>query len=79
MTVRELIKLLKACSPNDIVVMSSDPEGNSFAPLAFVDGVAYNFDGELEIGLRQLTDEDRKAGYCEDDVKAGTPCVVLWP
>ena len=80
MTVRELIKLLKECSPNDQVVLSKDPEGNDYHRLRSVDTESYNFiEDEWEIGLRQLTDADRQAGFSDEDVRPGVPCVVLWP
>src|SRR6202035_928242 len=35
MTVRELVRqLLLTCKPNDIVLLSSDGEGNSYAPMS---------------------------------------------
>lgn len=81
MTVRELIKLLKECSPNDQVVLSSDAEGNSYEAVRVVaDDSCFNRE-EGQIKLRKLTDEDKVRGYSEEDVGDETyvPCVVLWP
>ena len=75
MKVKELIEKLQAVDPDLLVVMSSDAEGNGFHPLedALTGGYA---DGE--VGLLELTDELKKAGYSEEDVR-GEPAMVLWP
>lgn len=81
MTVRELIKILKTASPNDLVVMSSDPEGNSYDTLECVAVGKYNYinqDGDRVIKYRQLTPELESKGYDKEDVQSGPPCIVFW-
>ena len=78
MKVSELIELLKKCNPNEIVIMSSDGEGNYYRILGGIDKTSC-WDGE-NVGLRELTDEDRKIGYSEEDVlEDGVNCVILFP
>lgn len=80
MTVAELQKILADCNPNDLVVMSTDEEGNYFHTL-YTYGEAMYLDNE--VGLRELTHELVDKGYTEDDVLSdadgAVPCIVLWP
>lgn len=78
MTTSELLRVLIGCSGDELVVLSSDPEGNSHSECDQVE-VDYRYhDGELY--LRELTTEAKKQGYGEDDVsERGKNCVVLWP
>lgn len=81
MKIRELIAILQQHDPEREVVMSSDAEGNHYAPLVDVSTVAWDAE-EREIALEpaDLTDERREAGFCEDDVNEdGIPAVVLYP
>lgn len=77
MTNKQLIAKLSKLDPNLIVVMASDSEGNGFSPLSSLDtGCSYK-DGE--VGLKELTPQDVKNGYSEEDVLKGKPAVVLYP
>jgi hypothetical protein len=78
MTVKELIKELQQIDPERLVVVASDPEGNSFDTLESWSTAAYDKEAR-EVGLEKLTEEDIKAGYGEEDVKDGVPCIVIWP
>ena len=79
MTVQELIDILKEFNPDCIVIMQSDPEGNSYSPLCGAeDNGAWNEDYQ-EYGYATLTEELKTTGYSEDDLTEGTPAVVLWP
>lgn len=81
-TVSELIKQLKECDPNRIVIISKDSEGNDYSPFSGFYEASYkaNSTWSGEIGLETLTEEDRKSGYSEEDVlEDGVPCVVLRP
>jgi hypothetical protein len=80
MTVKELIKRLKKCDPKAVVVMSSDPEGNSYRELGEADGED-NFWGResREIGIITLTKDLVSMGYTEEDLVHGPAAVVLWP
>ena len=63
------------------VVMSSDPEGNSFALMAN-DGISINKYDRVnrEIGIISLTKEHIENGYDEEDVmQGGEVALVLWP
>lgn len=85
MTVEQLIKLLLQCNPSDIVVMSSDAEGNSYSPVEGVDATdRYRPDSTYsgEVGLRELTEYHKTVGYTEEDVipeDEGQDCVVVYP
>jgi hypothetical protein len=80
-TVKKLIEALRKEDPNRIVVMSSDSEGNNYSPLHSFWTGSYVADSTWsgEVGLEKLTDEDRKAGYSEEDVKKGKPALILSP
>jgi len=57
--------------------MASDAEGNSYYPFEDFDLGA--FEGG-EVGLEELTDAQRKAGWTDGDVMVGgTPAIVLYP
>lgn len=82
MKVKELIKLLQKENPERIVVMASDAEGNSYSPLDGISTAAYKAETTWsgEVGLEKLSEEDRAAGYTEEDVlEGGKPCVILHP
>lgn len=81
MTVKELIEALQSEDPNALVVMQKDPEGNGHSPMAGYWVGAYTKESTWNgnCGLLELTDEDRKAGYGEDDVIDGEKSVILYP
>lgn len=77
-TVKNLINELSKLNQDDFIVLSSDPEGNSYG---FLEGIAINQklqDGDVY--LAKLTDELKEQGYTEDDVSEnGISCVVFYP
>ncbi len=77
-TVAKLQKILAKHDPKRVVVLSCDPEGNHFSPLAAVETCAYEADDD-SIGLEELTQAAAKLGYTEDDVSSGKPALVLYP
>lgn len=77
MRVRDLIEALQKLDPLTLVVLSSDAEGNSYRTLFGLWEGAFDRE-EQEAGLRELDAELRDAGYEEEDVVDGEPCVVLW-
>ena len=80
MKVKELIEILKKLDQEALVVMSRDAEGNGYEKMSGDVSTGMVFDSdEGTIGYPELDDELRKAGYGEDDIIEGTPCVVLWP
>ena len=82
MKVSELIEHLKNEDQDRIVVLSKDSEGNGYSPLAIVDTCAYKEESTWYgyIGFEELTDDDRRAGFTEEDIiKDGIPAIVLWP
>lgn len=82
MTVGELKALLADHDDSRIVILAHDRGGNGYKPMRDISTAAYRAEStwQGEVGLEELTEEDRKAGYSEEDVMTnGTPCVVLWP
>lgn len=83
MKVALLITLLQQCGPDDTVVLSSDSEGNSYAPVAGVDMTRAYLDEEGMTKLRTLTPELIRRGFGEEDaVQEGdgsVPCCILYP
>ncbi len=78
MIVAELIAALQQANPSHEVVLSRDEEGNGFRPLRSIAPTNNNYsDGEIR--FQRLTDALRTAGYSDEDVGPGVPCVVLWP
>ena len=72
MNKNQLIKQLQKIKGNPNIVMSSDPEGNSFSTLYEVDGEIGYFDEEN----REFIDtEDMQ----EEDYDKYTKSIVLWP
>jgi hypothetical protein len=78
--VSELIEELSKLDGELVVVMSQDSEGNGYGRLRVVEaGSAFDVE-RGEVGLQELTEDDRAAGYGDEDVMAGgEPCVCLWP
>lgn len=74
MKVSELIEELKKCRQDAEVILQSDPEGNSYSPIAGADGI-----------LQYYEEEERQTFSFEDVTECGLdvddllPCCVLWP
>lgn len=82
MTVKELIKELEQCNPDDLVVMSTDEEGNGFDTLVDVESNNVYVPKDREIHIKKLTKALRSQGYTKEDLYEGddaVDCVVLWP
>ena len=78
MKVKELIKQLEKCNQEDLVVMSIDGEGNSYNPIADVHaGMVYS--PERQVGYSKLTPTLISAGFEEEDIINGEPCIILCP
>lgn len=84
MTVQELIEMLEQYDPTALVVISSDPEGNSYSPIedieeGFFDTKESTYYSEEE--FLGVTPEDEYIEDDEDSVKKphGVPCVAIWP
>jgi hypothetical protein len=83
LTVGALKKALKGVSNDTVIVIAIDPEGNAYR--AIEDATSgYSFDEQTtgfgEIGLTELDETLKLAGYSEDDVmEGGVPCLLLWP
>ena len=78
MKVKQLIKILEQANPEDLVVLSRDPEGNGYMKVDEVSINSYNYN-EGEIGLRQLSEAQKEKGFTDEDVMEGKSCVVVWP
>ena len=77
MTVKEIKKELKKYSDNDIVVLSSDSEGNGYSPLCDIEDGKYN---DREVYIKELTPELIRRGYTVDDLcEDGVDCIILYP
>lgn len=81
MRVKELIELLQREDPRRLVVVQKDAGGNGYSPLDGIWTGMYRADTAYggEAGLQKLTDEDRAAGYGEEDVLEGEPALMLFP
>lgn len=76
--VKEVVELLLAENQEAYLFLSSDGEGNRYAPVTR-DFANLAFDEDGEFGLAELTDGDIAAGYSEDDIVVGSPAVILFP
>lgn len=82
MKVKDLIEQLKLHNPEDIVIMSSDSEGNSYSPLSSIYTGSYKAENSWrgEVGISELTPELIKIGFTEEDIlEDSVPCVILGP
>lgn len=70
MNVGELKKMLDDFNDEDLVVMSSDAEGNYYSELSDVEGLYYSPD------IGDIMDEEELKEYSEEGFKKS---VVLWP
>lgn len=78
LTVGELREILAPLDADTIIVLSSDPEGNSYSPAYNADDQRNYADGE--VGFRVLTPEIKADGYDHHDLLPdGVPAVVIWP
>ena len=84
-TVRDLIELLKKLSPDRVVVLQKDSEGNAWSPLdvSWRGAYAPHSDWSGDVYLERLTDEDRSQGFDESDLPDDDlevfPAVILVP
>ena len=82
MLVKDFIKLLQKEDPDRVVVMSRDAEGNGISPFSDLSTCAYVAETTWygEIGLEELTEENKEQGFSEEDVKHdGEKAICLWP
>lgn len=77
MKVRDLIEVLESLPADALVVLSSDPEGNSHSPAAEVAPGIYVPDEQLADIGDVLTPEDARDRLVHGDRRE--PCVCLWP
>ena len=73
-TVAQLKKMLNQHDDNDIVVLSSDAEGNNYNLFVDTSPVDY-YRWDLQ-NHEIISAEDE---LTEDDLKKYPPCVILWP
>lgn len=81
MKIKELLEILRSENPDREVILSSDGEGNNYSPLYCCNLGNYSSDSESsgQVGLEKLTEEDKEAGYTEEDILKGKPVIVLYP
>jgi hypothetical protein len=80
MKVKDLIEILQEQSPDTLIVMSKDAEGNGFSPLYTVSPDAYYVPETTWMG-DAYTEEDMKECYDdegEDRPEAGS-AIIMWP
>ncbi|MDD5193040.1 MAG: hypothetical protein PHF67_00475 [Candidatus Nanoarchaeia archaeon] len=79
MKVKRLIEILQKMDPERLVILSSDPQGKSPAPLNSVeDNASYN-PSKRKVGFEKLDDELLALGYSQEDVVKGRKAIVLYP
>jgi hypothetical protein len=69
-TVKHLIAILKQCNPKSIIVLSRDPEGNGFSPIA------------EDISIGKFVPENPNHPYrgeWEDTKEEVSTAICLWP
>lgn len=83
MNVEQLINILQDLDPQTPVILSSDPEGNSFAGLGdfSIEHVEKDYRGEqLDAGELFILDPDDEDEYDEVDISTRfKKVVILWP
>lgn len=79
MKVKKLIEILQREDPEKLVVLSGYTEENYFYRVRSIeDNYLFN-EEEGSIGIQKLTSKLKGAGYSEEDIGIGDPCIVLWP
>lgn len=83
MKVKELVKRLQKCNPDDIVVLSRDAEGNGYFEARVIDEVVFAPE-DAEIYEHELTEELQVRGFTQEDVRQANGetyknAVCLWP
>lgn len=81
MTIAELKNILDQYPDEMKIVLQKDSEGNSYSPLlgAWQGGYKPYNNWSGEAGLLELTDDDRKQGYTQEDIIDGDPTLFLYP
>jgi len=87
MRVKELMKILENCDPEDLVVISNDEEGNAFSTLFEVDANnlyisphnGYNRDNFIVPESKQLQLDEGYEEVFTADNDVVFRCIVLWP
>ena len=80
MKVKELIKALLECDPDDFILLSKDAEGNGFHSLSDIEKAVW-VPRCKEKYIREVTPELKKRGFTEEDLyngKDGQKAIVLW-
>jgi hypothetical protein len=79
MKVKELIKLLQETDENYDILISSDPEGNSFSKFEDVSfDMHYEVYGE-DVEIQSKEDYEDDCMLDEDDEPFEPNCIILWP
>jgi len=76
MKVKDLIERLSKCDPEDVVVLSRDPEGNNYSPVSEICG-DLKFKEDRRDGEIYGPDEADWVG--EEEFNALPNAVALWP
>jgi hypothetical protein len=83
MNVRELIEILEDISPDAIVILQKDSEGNGFSPCVGAEQAWYEADstwsGQVIDADYLAIEEDAEVDEIQDRLHATPICVVLWP
>ena len=82
MKVKDLIKQLEELPQDMVILLAKDDEGNGYRKLSGECAYEASYDDDTsyslvdEVGITELTDEDIKDGYTEEDVYEDK-CVVI--
>lgn len=73
--------LLEQCSPDDIVVLSKDEEGNDYLPVSNELSIDSMYDPKTSSLFTRpgCAEEDDEQDYIGDPKEGHINCVVLWP
>lgn len=83
-TVGKLRMMLEKYDPEDLVIMSSDEEGNRYLPLYQIEeNAVFNTRDDEYAGIRVLTKELEDAGFSEEDIAEkksyNKNAIILYP
>lgn len=84
MTIKELVKFLSSLPNQELeIIIAKDDEGNGYHRMS-EDSIATencgftDYDGDIALGIFELTQERISQGYTDEDIQA-EQCITIYP
>lgn len=79
LTVKEVIAILQELDEDALVLLSRDPEGNGFSPVAEDHSVGFYNDDEQDFYSQDDFEYMKEEDDMEEEVPLHPKAIVLWP